>query len=90
MTAAVLLFWCALANAGVVNLRCEYQENPLGIDTTSPRFSWQFESTTRGDKQISAQIIVARSKANIDANSGDMWTATINSRRLRWDESGRR
>jgi alpha-L-rhamnosidase len=59
------------ANAGVVNLRCEYLQDPLGIDVLKPRLSWEIESTVRGETQKSVQIIVASSQANIDANIGD-------------------
>ena len=33
-----------LAALHAVNLRCEYLENPLGIDTPHPRLSWSLES----------------------------------------------
>ena len=35
-----LLFGPALANSAPANLRCEYLENPLGIDVIKPRLSW--------------------------------------------------
>ncbi len=41
----------------IVNLRCEYAENPLGIDVKHPRFFWQLESKDRGAKQTAYQII---------------------------------
>jgi alpha-L-rhamnosidase len=31
----------ALHAAEVQNLRCEYLENPLGIDVAKPRLSWK-------------------------------------------------
>ncbi len=76
--AGLLLFWYSLANSGVVNLRCESLQNPLGIDAQKPRLSWELESDLHGEKQKSVQIIVAGSKARIDANIGDLWSATIN------------
>jgi len=78
----LILFACvSYSGAGVANLRCEYQQNPLGIDITAPRLSWQLDSTARGEVQQSAQILVASSRANIDANIGDLWSTTINSDR---------
>jgi len=65
--------------AGVNNLRCEYQQDPLGIDVTAPRLSWQLDSTARGEVQQSAQILVASSLANLNANIGDLWNTTVNS-----------
>ncbi len=37
----------------VEELRCEYAENPLGVDTDKPRFSWELQSNQRGQMQIS-------------------------------------
>ena len=34
----------------VTNLRCEMLVNPLGIDVTAPRFSWQIDASGRGVK----------------------------------------
>ena len=49
-----------------VSLRCEYLENPLGIDVTEPRLSWRIENikaNVRGQKQTAYQILVAASAA---------------------------
>lgn len=32
----------------IQNLKCEYIEDPLGIDTQKPRFSWELTSVNRG------------------------------------------
>ncbi|HPX41853.1 MAG TPA: hypothetical protein PLF51_15570, partial [Candidatus Hydrogenedentes bacterium] len=40
-------------------LRCEYLENPLGIDANPPRLSWIVESGERGAKQTAWRILVA-------------------------------
>ena len=40
IAAASMLSQIAFAAAGVGKLRCEYRENPLGIDTGKPRLSW--------------------------------------------------
>jgi alpha-L-rhamnosidase len=66
------------ADLGPVHLRCEYLQNPLGIDVAKPRLSWELESATRGETQVSAQILVASSRANLDAGNGDLWNTTIN------------
>src|SRR5258705_3658666 len=44
---------------GVVNLRTEYKENPLGIDVQKPRLSWQLQSERRGVLQTAYQLQVA-------------------------------
>ena len=42
----------------VVNLRCENRENPLGIDLTIPRLSWQLTSNLPGTLQTAYEIRV--------------------------------
>ena len=52
-------------------LRCEYLNNPLGIDVPEPRLSWQVTSRQRGAVQAAYQIRVAES---VDAltTAGDL------------------
>ncbi len=51
-------------------LRCEYLENPMGVDVRTPRLSWILEHTERGQIQSAYQVIVS-----IDPNiaTGDIW-----------------
>lgn len=55
------------------HLKVENIQNPLGIDTQSPRFSWMMVSETRGQKQTAYQILVASSKSKLDEGVGDVW-----------------
>ena len=57
----------------VQNLRCEYLENPLGIDTAHPRFSWILKSSKRGQCQTAYRILVASICKKIEEDDGDMW-----------------
>jgi len=41
----------------ITNLRCEYRENPIGIDIWCPRLSWQLKSKKPGARQIAYQIV---------------------------------
>ncbi|MHB9033012.1 MAG: family 78 glycoside hydrolase catalytic domain, partial [Anaerolineae bacterium] len=43
----------------ITNLRCEYQAEPLCIDASNPRLSWQAESDRRTDHQAYYQVQVA-------------------------------
>jgi alpha-L-rhamnosidase len=43
----------------VQDLRCEYQLNPLGIDSKEPRLSWKLASNQRGATQSAYQIQVS-------------------------------
>jgi alpha-L-rhamnosidase len=47
----------------VKKLRCEYMENPIGIDIRLPRISWQIESETRSWLQSAYQIQVSTDAA---------------------------
>jgi alpha-L-rhamnosidase len=57
-------------------LRCEYRVNPLGIDETAPRLSWQLRAVkpgARGLAESAYRILVASSEANLGASKGDLW-----------------
>ena len=57
----------------LVELRCEYATNPLGIDVKTPKFSWILESTERGQMQSAYQVLVASSLDNLRNEVGDNW-----------------
>jgi len=47
----------------VKKLRCEYKENPIGIDVTSPRISWQIKAVTRSTMQSAYRIQISMDKS---------------------------
>jgi len=65
----------------VAGLRCEYLEDPLGIDVAKPRLSWKLQvsglksqpSMERGIKQSAYQILVASTPENLAKDQGDLW-----------------
>lgn len=59
--------------ASVTRLRCEYLENPLGIDATRPRLSWNMESNERAELQSGYQILVASHKSKLAEGKADLW-----------------
>ncbi len=61
-----------------VGLRCEYLQDPLGIDVVKPRLSWEFNPVEghRGLRQGGYQVLVAGSKTKIDAQEGDLWDSS--------------
>ena len=73
--AALLLAPLAALNAAeVANLRCEYRENPLGIDEVQPRLSRVMEKTeARGQKQTSYQVLMASTPELLGKVKGDLW-----------------
>jgi alpha-L-rhamnosidase len=63
------------ASAGLqpARLRCEYTDNPLGIDHPQPRLFWQVESDGRGQRQTAYQILAASSAEQLASAQGDLW-----------------
>ncbi len=59
----------------ITNLRCEYLVNPLGIDVTHPRFSWEMVSGNRGKQQKAYHLLVADSKEALENNEGNIWNS---------------
>ncbi|MFO8008497.1 MAG: family 78 glycoside hydrolase catalytic domain, partial [Candidatus Brocadiia bacterium] len=54
-------------------LRCEYRENPLGIEEIRPRLSWWVADGRRGAVQTAYHILVAGSPEALNADEGDLW-----------------
>lgn len=64
------------ANGGSLSparLRCEYLENPLGIDAMPPRLSWIVESPERGQRQTAYRILVSSTRSRLDEDDGNLW-----------------
>lgn len=40
----------------ITNLTCEFQQNPLAINTLQPRFGWQFSSAENGTMQTAYEL----------------------------------
>ena len=74
------------ASVRVTTLRCEYLNNPSGIDAPNPRLSWVLEPTrrtARGQRQTAYQVLVASSARQLSAGTGDLW----DSGKVRSDQS---
>ena len=54
-------------------LRCEYLENPIGIDIQNPRFFWTLHHKERNQYQTAYQILVSSDQANLIYEKGDVW-----------------
>lgn len=55
------------------NLTCEYRTNPLGIDITSPRLSWQLQSDRNGARQTAYRIFAASDPNWLIEGKADLW-----------------
>ena len=56
-----------------IALKCEYLENPLGVDVNQPRLSWVVETERRGYKQTAYQVLVASKEDKLAAGKADLW-----------------
>ena len=61
------------ADLSVTGLRCEYAENPPGVDVPGPRLFWKHESATRGQRQTAYQILAAASLDALAKDKSDLW-----------------
>ncbi len=76
LSAAAGLAPLAASAVTVGQLRCEYLDDPLGIDVVQPRLSWIVSADqrdARDQRQSAYQVLVASSREALEANQGDLW-----------------
>ncbi len=71
--AATASFAATFAVKPPARLKCESMSEPLGIDITSPRLSWQLQDDRRGALQTAYQIRVATSKEQLQRGESLVW-----------------
>ena len=54
-------------------LKCEYRQNPLGVESTNPRLSWIVVSDERNQIQTGYEILVASAIEKLTEDGADMW-----------------
>jgi len=66
---------CSAGAITVSDLQCEYLTNPLGIDVTTPRFTWKIldSSDSRGQGQTGYHVLVASRPDLLAAGKADVW-----------------
>ena len=57
----------------VEQLRCEYRENPYGLEVKHPRLGWSLVSLQSGVVQTAYRILVADDKSLLEKNMGNYW-----------------
>jgi alpha-L-rhamnosidase len=68
------------ADARIVDLRCEYLRDPLGLDVLKPRLSWRLEpadTESRGLRQTAYRIRVSRDRARLESGQADLWDSGV-------------
>lgn len=59
----------------VIDLKCEYATNPIGMDVRFPQFSWRMVSGERGVLQTAYQIILADSQEKLHQEKEIIWNS---------------
>ncbi|MDR0333181.1 MAG: glycoside hydrolase family 78 protein [Dysgonamonadaceae bacterium] len=62
-------------NLQIYDLRCENLTAPLGINTTTPRFSWKLASDKNGSHQVMYQILAATDSLLLSDGKADLWNS---------------
>ncbi len=57
----------------LINLQCNSQANPLGIESVSPLLSWEIQTPQQNVLQTAYRILVADDPAKLSANNGNVW-----------------
>jgi len=63
------------AQVKVQNLLCENLSNPMGLDVTTPRFSWQLVSDKRGTMQTAYEIVVSTNISPLRKTTNYTWSS---------------
>lgn len=58
-----------------LGLRCEYRENPLGIDTREPVFSWEIPGSPRHITQTAYEVRVSTQPSLLRFSGGQSWNS---------------
>ncbi|MDR2037354.1 MAG: glycoside hydrolase family 78 protein [Bacteroidales bacterium] len=61
----------------IENLRCEYLQDPLSIESQEPLLSWQLKSKQNGKKQTAYRILVASEPSLLKEMKADYWDSGI-------------
>ncbi|HEY5562261.1 MAG TPA: family 78 glycoside hydrolase catalytic domain [Clostridiaceae bacterium] len=57
----------------IIDLKCNYLINPLGVETPSPIFSWRLLSDERAKLQSASRIVVASKIELLNIEKADLW-----------------
>lgn len=57
----------------LAELKCDGMVEPLGIDSSPPRLSWQLRGTARSQRQTAWRVVVATSLETLSRDVGNVW-----------------
>ncbi len=88
LTLVIFMAVAVLSHAAAVSvttLRAEQLDNPLGLDTATPRLGWVIVSDGQNVMQTSYRILVASSPEFLAKDEGDLWdTGRVKSDQSQW------
>ncbi|MFD1255241.1 family 78 glycoside hydrolase catalytic domain [Mucilaginibacter terrae] len=62
------------------HLLCEYQTNPIGVESLKPKFNWQLQTQQNNIVQTAYRVLVANDTVSLNNNKGNVWdSGKINS-----------
>jgi alpha-L-rhamnosidase len=64
---------CLAQTLSVINLRCEYKQDPIGVDAANPVFSWELVSSQKNVLQTAYRVLVAEKQELLQKNIGNTW-----------------
>ena len=79
----ILSYAAFTQSLAVDHLQCEYKKDPLGIESVSPKLSWQLKSTQRAVLQTAFRILVSDDPKLLEKNIGNVW----DSKKINSDQS---
>ncbi len=68
----------------VTDLRTENMQNPMSIDTPTPRLGWRIESSQNDVMQTAYHLIVASTPEKAEALEGDLWDVSKETSQSQW------
>jgi alpha-L-rhamnosidase len=73
----------AASPLNIIDLKCEYKTNPLGIDVVKPRLSWKIGASQRGTVQTAYSIRAAERIEDLSKITKHLW----NTGKVKTDQS---
>jgi alpha-L-rhamnosidase len=61
----------------VKHLKCDFMDNPTGVENSSPGFSWEIFSDQRNIMQEAYQVLVASSMELLNVEDADIWSSGL-------------
>lgn len=73
VTISCCLFLSSRGQSSVYDLKCDYLNNPVGIDNPHPRFTWKMLDNRNDILQSACQLIVGTDSLEVLRGNGNSW-----------------